>query len=90
MSEELEELRLSIDEEDRQIVAALCRRMELSEKIGELKRQKGLSVYVPERENAVLEKVRSLAGENCAEDMTEIYRRIMKLSRSRQENYHDN
>ena len=85
MSNELKKLRLSIDEQDRQIVDALCRRMELAEKIGEYKKQNALPVLVPEREEAVLETVRSLAGADYAADITEIYRLILQLSRGRQE-----
>lgn len=85
MSDELKKLRLSIDEQDRQIVAALCRRMELAEKIGEYKKRNALPVFVPEREDAVLESVRSLAGADYAADVSEIYRLILHFSRGRQE-----
>ena len=85
MSEQLNKLRLAIDEQDRQIIAALGRRMELSEKIGEYKKQKGIPVYAPERESAVLERIRELAGERYAADMTRIYSLIIELSRIRQE-----
>lgn len=82
---ELDLLRRGIDEQDRQIVSALCRRMDISERIGEYKKQRGLPVFVPEREELVIRKAASAAGEGRADNVKELYRLIMEQSRRLQE-----
>lgn len=85
MDNVLETLRTEIDEQDRIIIDALCRRFELSDIIGEYKKQQGIPVYVPERETAILNKISSCAGEKRADVITEIYRMILMYSRYSQE-----
>ncbi|SHO55239.1 bifunctional chorismate mutase/prephenate dehydrogenase [Vibrio quintilis] len=54
MTVELNELRDQIDEVDQQMIDLLARRLSLVEKVGEVKSQHGLPIYVPEREAAML------------------------------------
>ena len=89
MENELERLRREIDELDGQIMEALSRRMDISEKIGEYKRRCALPVFVPEREKLILEKASALAGEKKAENIMELYRLIMEQSRRCQEKEND-
>jgi chorismate mutase / prephenate dehydratase len=56
----LDSLRTQIDALDGQIVDLLNRRASLVVEIGKLKQQANLPIYAPERERAVLEKVRGL------------------------------
>ncbi len=56
----LEPLRRKIDELDGQIVELLNARARVVVEIGQIKRQSGGAIYAPDREKAVLEKVRSL------------------------------
>lgn len=52
--EKLSECRQGIDEVDFKVLELVGRRMELSERIGEIKSELGLPVCVPEREAEVL------------------------------------
>jgi chorismate mutase/prephenate dehydratase len=56
----LEPLRRKIDELDGEIVELLNARARVVVEIGRIKRQSGGAIYAPDREKAVLEKVRSL------------------------------
>ncbi|HVU23474.1 MAG TPA: chorismate mutase, partial [Opitutus sp.] len=54
---DLDQIRAQIDELDRRIVGELNKRLALAAEIGKLKRSQGGSIYVAEREEAVLRKV---------------------------------
>ena len=56
----LDQLRQQIDALDQQIVRLLNDRAALVVEIGRLKQQNNLPIYAPDREKAVLEKVRQL------------------------------
>lgn len=75
---ELERLRAAIDGCDQQIVALLNERAEHARRIGELKRERGGGIFVPEREKAVYARV---VGHNRgplgADDLRAIYREVM-------------
>ncbi|MDP3041770.1 MAG: chorismate mutase [Candidatus Omnitrophota bacterium] len=53
---EIKRFRDMLDENDEEIVNKLGQRMQLCEKIGEIKSKQGLSIYVPQREREILEK----------------------------------
>ncbi len=59
-TESLEELRKQIDYFDERIVELLNERAKVAVKIGRIKQQTNTPIYAPEREKAVLEKVRRL------------------------------
>lgn len=78
----LSELRDQIDAVDQQLIELLAQRLNLVGKVGEVKTEHGLPIYVPEREAAMLSKRRSEAEEkgvpaNLIED---ILRRTMRES----------
>ena len=52
--EELNMLRGQIDNLDSEIIGLVSRRMKICEKVGEIKAQHDLPVYVPEREKQVI------------------------------------
>lgn len=58
---ELLELRKDIDDVDRQILDLLRRRVEIVMAVGNIKRERKIEVYDPERERALLERLGELA-----------------------------
>lgn len=61
MAVELNELRDQIDVVDKQMLELLAQRLALVEKVGEVKSEHGLPIYVPEREAAMLASRRAEA-----------------------------
>ncbi len=79
---EIEHLRLKIDQIDRKMVKLINQRALYANKIGDIKRQLGMPVYVPEREVQVLENVKkSNPGPLSNEAIGRIYERIIDESR---------
>ena len=54
--DEMERARLEIDEADREMAALFEKRMEAAKTIAFYKKERGLPIYVPERERAVISK----------------------------------
>ena len=80
--ERLAELRAQIDSLDEELLQLLAKRLNIVHKIGEVKLQHGLPIYVPQRESEMLQKKREAATQlglspNLIED---ILRRIMRES----------
>ncbi len=77
----LDELRKQIDAIDEELVAILNRRAEIVVEIGRLKSAEGAPVYAPDREKAVLDKIRK-ANKGPLPDKTlaAIYRELMSGS----------
>ena len=80
--ERLAELRAQIDSLDEELLQLLAKRLDVVHKIGEVKQQHGLPIYVPQRESEMLQKKREAATKlglspNLIED---ILRRIMRES----------
>ncbi len=82
----LEELRKKIDETDARIVGLIADRIKIAEEIGKEKRKQGKQIEDTEREERVLENVRSIAQEKNInqEDIQSIYRQIVTISKSKQ------
>lgn len=59
--ESLEHCRAEIDRTDEEILRLLSHRLRVAERVGELKREKGLPTVVPERERALLERLAAMA-----------------------------
>ncbi|MBQ9772085.1 MAG: prephenate dehydratase [Lentisphaeria bacterium] len=75
---DLKEMRDKIDAIDRQIVSLLNARYEVVREVGKWKLERGLPIYVPEREKALLEKLDSLnQGPMLKSTLHSIYREIM-------------
>ena len=80
--ERLAELRAQIDSLDEELLQLLAKRLNVVHKIGEVKQQHGVPIYVPQRESEMLQKKREAATKlglspNLIED---ILRRIMRES----------
>jgi chorismate mutase/prephenate dehydratase len=77
----LDELRKKIDELDAQIVAQLNARARVVVEVGKIKQKQGTPIYAPDREKAVLEKVRQFnegpLPDRCLEA---VYRELMSGS----------
>src|SRR3954471_13837319 len=77
----LEDLRRRIDALDQQIVPLLNARAQVVVEVGKLKQQSGVPIYAPDRERAVLEKVRKLnKGPLQDRSLEAIYRELMSGS----------
>lgn len=58
---ELDSLRFAIDEVDRKLLELMTERVRLVLLVGDLKRERQMPVYDPERERRVLDRLASLA-----------------------------
>ncbi len=78
-------LRTQVDQIDRKILRLLQQRIELSRRIGAVKRRHGAPVYVPEREREVLRKLALLGHGKLSPRATRaIFREILSSSRAEQ------
>ena len=83
-SEGLAALRAGIDRCDEELVALLRRRMEISSRVAASKAGTGKPVRDPEREAAVVARVRALAGPGLAAAAESLVTTLMRTSRERQ------
>jgi chorismate mutase/prephenate dehydratase len=80
------ELREGIDRIDRELVELINRRIELAERIGELKKREGAAIYVPSREEQVFARVREYNRGLVSEGTLErIFREIISASIAREQ-----
>ena len=81
---DIKDLRGQIDSIDDELVALFRRRMEVSQKIAEYKRENHLPILVPAREREKLQDVSTKAGTDMANYTRVLYSMIFELSRSYQ------
>ena len=80
---ELLALRVQIDALDRELLAALNRRAELAQTVGEVKKREGSVAFRPEREAQVIDGLKSEnAGPLMTESVAPIWREIMSACRA--------
>lgn len=77
-------LRQQIDDIDRQLLVLFQQRMAVVEQVARYKQAHGLPVRHPEREAAVLDKVRADADAAYAPYAVDFFRGLMALSRQLQ------
>lgn len=78
----INQLRQKIDRYDKQIVTLLNKRAQCADGIGEVKRRLNMPVYVPSREEEVIELVmKANPGPLSAEAIGRLYERIIDESR---------
>jgi chorismate mutase len=83
----IEELRIRIDELDRQLVELLSERARAAQMIGHLKAATSLPVYEPNREKIIYANVRAAnKGPLPDIELTHIYERIIDVMRALQKN----
>jgi chorismate mutase len=89
MSDEIEEYRKKIDDTDLKIVELLNLRAIFADEIGGIKRKLGLPVYVPSREEQVIENVtKKNKGPLSDSAISRLYERVIDESRGlERENY---
>ncbi len=80
----IEASREKIDTLDKEIVRLFCERMAVSGDVARYKKEKGLPVYVPEREEELLSKVKELAKEEFSDYTERLYKEILSLSKKYQ------
>ena len=79
---EISDWRKKIDDLDRKLVELLSQRAQAAHEIGRLKRDAGMPIYEPDREQAVFDHVRSInRGPLPGHDLLNIYERIMDIMR---------
>ena len=83
----LDDLRQQIDTLDRQLVELLVARSRVTAEIGAVKRERGLALYVPERESELLSARRDQAEAAGADPdrIEDVLRRVMRGSYASQE-----
>lgn len=82
---DIAELRMKIDELDRQIVLLISERARAAQAIGRLKRATDLPVYEPNRESVIFANVRkNNPGPLPDIELTHIYERIIDVMRALQ------
>jgi chorismate mutase len=83
----IEELRIRIDELDRQLVDLISERARAAQMIGHLKAATSLPVYEPNREKIIYANVRAAnKGPLPDIELTHIYERIIDVMRALQKN----
>jgi chorismate mutase/prephenate dehydratase len=83
MEEKLNELRKNIDEIDNKVLKLLNERMKFVEAIGKFKQTTGTSIYRPEREKEILDRLKSLnSGKLNAKAIDAIFLEVFAVSRN--------
>ena len=87
----LEELRDEIEEIDREIVESIARRTYVVESIAEVKKERGMEIHDPMREEEVLDRVaeRAEALDVDPEDVREVFELLMDISKKEQRRHTD-
>ncbi|WP_127347062.1 bifunctional chorismate mutase/prephenate dehydrogenase [Pseudidiomarina mangrovi] len=87
LSEQLQQLRQQIDAADSELVQLLLRRRELVAQVGVIKRAAGQPLYVPEREQQMLELRRQQAQQAglSADLIEDVLRRVIRESYQQQQ-----
>ena len=87
--DELQHLRQDIDAIDRELVELFRRRMDVTRRVGDYKRERGIPVLDQERERQVLQNKGELAGEELRPAAVTLFQTIMALSRRQQRDLMD-
>ena len=75
----LEEARQIINEQDRIIAEAFEKRMAAAREVVRNKMEQGLPIYVPEREEEILNRIASAVPEELSGYATEVFRKLMEV-----------
>lgn len=90
MANELQRYRHAIDRIDRRVLKLLKKRFKLVKQVGRLKRERGLRVIQPEREEEIMTRItRTVAEGEMRGYITAIYRALFKASYRAEEGSED-
>ena len=78
---DLQKIRGEIDAVNQQLLQLLIKRLKLCSDVAEYKRERGLPIYVPEREKAILEWAQNTAGSQFAPYASRFFEQVMQLGR---------
>ena len=78
----LDEIRLKIDEIARELIPLIKKRMECSLGVARIKQAENLPIYHPGREQQILDRVATAAGEDYGVYVSSVYRNMMAVSRA--------
>lgn len=81
---DLNELRGEIDDIDRQLVKLFCKRMDVVASVAEYKQKNNLPIFQKGREDAVLQRVSTMADEKYADDVKLLFSAMMDISKASQ------
>jgi chorismate mutase len=82
---EIADWRCRIDKLDEEIVRLISERAQAAKAIGELKKEAGLPIYEPSRENVVFDRVKQInPGPLPDSELQHIYERIIDVMRGLQ------
>ena len=81
MNDQLEQIRLQINETDEQLSRLLSRRMDLVAQVAKIKETAGLPIYDPQREKRVLEQVSQSVGAEKSPYLRRVYQSLMNASK---------
>ncbi len=84
MDNRLSELRSEIDKIDDELVKLFVKRQETAAAIGKYKAENNITVTDAAREDKVISKAKERAGEEYADDIAELYKTVLSLSRQKQ------
>lgn len=82
---DLTQLRAEIDQTDEQLLALFKRRMALVQEVAAYKSKNNLSVYQPDREEKLLERIGALAGEELRVPAQMLFASLMDISKASQQ-----
>ena len=81
---DISELRNGIDAIDSQLTSLFLQRMELSASIAAYKKQMGLPIHVPQREQQIIETLSQNTSDTLSPYVARLYEEIFALSREYQ------
>ena len=84
---DIQELRSQINQIDEQLVRLFDARMKVALEIGKYKKENGLPVFDPVREQAVMEKQTAAVTEEMAPYVRQLYTALFDLSKTYQQQY---
>jgi len=84
MKDSLNALRMRIDEIDGKLAALFAERLKCSEQAAEIKRAANAPVLDETREQQVIARAAALVGEDMRDEMIQLMRTVLALSRERQ------
>ena len=81
---DLQEIRRNIDRIDQELVDLFCRRMELAAQVAAYKKENNMAIFVPEREQQILDAIAEQAGPEMAAYVRKLYASLLELSKDYQ------